>query len=86
MVLFFALIIVYQYYQNIQLKKHHNKKILQLQDVLNELTSKNELLLNKVHITEKYKADYKADLKIIANEIVNLQKVFIDIISNKNYK
>ncbi|HLP65584.1 MAG TPA: hypothetical protein VK161_13830 [Flavobacterium sp.] len=56
-----------------------------LQGIISSLHFKQQLLNDKVVISNEYKTNYSKDMKALGDEVVELQKVFIDIISNGNY-
>lgn len=78
-------IIVYLYVNNTKIKDEHTKNIQQLQEIILSLHNKQKLLNDKVIISNEYGNTYSKDMKALGDEVVELQKVFIDIISNRNY-
>ncbi len=56
-----------------------------LQEIISSLHTKQQLLNDKVVISTEYKSNYTRDMKALGDEVVELQKVFVEIISNKNY-
>ncbi|MBL7887010.1 MAG: hypothetical protein JNJ52_09695 [Flavobacterium sp.] len=56
-----------------------------LQEIISSLHTKQQLLNDKVIISTEYKSNYTRDMKALGDEVVELQKVFVEIISNKNY-
>jgi outer membrane lipoprotein-sorting protein len=71
---------------NYKIKATHNNTINQLHELIFSLHQKQQLLNDKVLISNEYGTTYAKDMKVLGDEVVELQKVFIDIISNKNYK
>lgn len=78
-------IIFYLFIQNNKIKEEHLNNMAKLQGIIRSLHSKQQLLNDKVLISAEYKSNYSRDMKALGDEVVELQKVFIDIISNKNY-
>jgi len=78
-------IIVYLFVSNNNIKDDHAKNIQKLQEIILSLDNKQKLLNDKVNISKEYSYAYSKDMKVLGDEIVELQKVFIDIISNRNY-
>ncbi len=60
--------------------------MVKLQEIITSLHNKQQLLNDKVLISTEYKSNYNRDMKALGDEVLELQKVFIDIISNKKYK
>lgn len=78
-------VIFYLLIQNNKIKEEHLSNMAKLQGIISSLHSKQQLLNDKVVISTEYKTNYSKDMKALGDEVVELQKVFIDIISNKNY-
>jgi hypothetical protein len=85
LILLLLLVIFYLFFQNNKIKEDHLNNITKLQAVISSLHSKQLQLNEKVIISNEYKTNYSKDMKALGDEVVELQKVFIDIISNKNY-
>ncbi len=79
-------VIFYLFIQNNKIKDEHLNNIAQLQGIISSLHAKQQQLKEKVVISTEYKLNYSKDMKALGDEVVELQKVFIDIISNTNYK
>ncbi len=79
-------VIFYLFIQNNKIKEEHLNNIAQLQGIISSLHAKQQQLKEKVVISTEYKLNYSKDMKALGDEVVELQKVFIDIISNTNYK
>ena len=77
-------IIVFLYVNNNKIKYQHAKNIQQLQEIISSLHVKQLQLNDKVYLSNEYKSTYSKDMKAIGDEVVELQKVFIEIISNRN--
>lgn len=56
----------------------------QLNVIINSLNERQKILNDKVFISNQYNLNYKIEMKNFSNDVVQLQKVFIEIISNKN--
>jgi len=78
--------IVYLLIQNVQIKQVHYENMKKLQRVITLLHEKQLLLNDKVSIATAYSTTHKNDMKTLGETIVELQKVFVEIISNKNNK
>jgi predicted Holliday junction resolvase-like endonuclease len=78
--------VIYLFVNNASIKAKHQINMQKLEQIIASLHSKQQLLNNQVLISDDYKSNYSKDIKAIVEEVVVLQKVFIDIISNKNYK
>jgi hypothetical protein len=87
LILFLVFLIVFSAYllfKNNTIKNSHYNKIKKLENIVILLRDKQLLLNEKISILNDYNNNYKKDIKIIGDEMLELQKVFIDIISNKN--
>lgn len=80
------LVIIYLFNANYKIKAAHASTIERLQDIIHALHDKQKQLNEKVVISTAYSSNYVKDMKALGDEVVALQKVFIDIISNRNYK
>lgn len=78
-------IIVYLFNSNYKIRSEHHKTISRLQDIIFSLHDRQKQLNEKVLISNEYSSNYMKDMKALGDEVVELQKVFIDIISNRNY-
>jgi hypothetical protein len=72
--------------QNSKIRQQHYSNMEQLQVIISSLHHKQMLLKDKVTIATEYNANYSKDMKNIGDEVVELQKVFLEIISNKKNK
>ena len=81
--LFLTLISVVLYVSNIQLKKSHKLKMKKLKQVIYSLHDKQKKLNEKVIINSDFNASYSKDMKAIGDEVVELQRVFLEMISEK---
>ena len=79
-------IIIYLFADNYKMKATHANSINKLQEIIFSLHNKQKQLNDKVIISSEYSSNYAKDMKALGDEVVELQKVFIDIISNRNYK
>ncbi len=77
---------VYLLVQNNQIKQTHHNNMEKLQGVIASLHQKQSILNDKVLIASEYDSTYLNDMKTLGDNIVELQKVFVEIISNKNNK
>ena len=75
-------IIVYLFTCNNKIKDEHAQNIQKLQEIIFSLHNKQKQLNDKVNISKEYSYTYSNDMKVLGDEIVELQKVFINIISN----
>jgi len=85
LILLLLSVIFYLFIQNNKIKEEHSATMAKLQGIISSLHSKQQLLNDKVTISTEYKTNYSKDMKALGDEVVELQKVFIDIISNRNY-
>ena len=84
LILILLCFIVFLVINNSQIKGEHYKNMEKLHDIITSLHYKQKLLNDKVIISTDYSTNYSKDMKAIGDEVVELQKVFIDIISNRN--
>lgn len=83
--IFFLLsLIVILFFQNRKMKKEHKISVERLEFLLNTLYQKQIFLKEKLSINSDYNLHHKNKVKKLSEEIVTLQKVFLEIISNKN--
>jgi hypothetical protein len=85
LILILLSLIVYLFISNSKIKGEHSKNMEKLHEIISSLHSKQQLLNNKVTISNEYSSNYSKDMRALGDEVVELQKVFIDIISNRNY-
>lgn len=78
-------VVCYLLVQNGQIRKAHARNINKLESIITSLHAKQQQLNEKVLITNDYKENYHRDMKALGDEVFELQKVFVDIISNRNY-
>ena len=64
-----------------KIKVAHDDKIKQFEAIINSLFEKQKLLNEKVLIADDYKTNYTKDMKLLCDEVVALQKVFINLIA-----
>lgn len=79
-------VIIFLFNANYKIKAAHANTIDKLEDIFLSLHDKQKQLNEKVIISTEYTSNYAKDMKALGDEVVALQKVFIDIISNRNYK
>lgn len=91
MYIFFVFIIVILlalvYFLNIQnnkIKEQHLQKMATLQQLVDSLHQTNAQLQNKLAIATIQDENYQLNAKKLSEEIIQLQKVFLELISNKN--
>jgi hypothetical protein len=77
------MIVAFLGFQNSKIRQQHHSNMEQLQGIISSLHQKQMLLKDKVTIATEYNANYSKDMKNIGDEVVELQKVFLEIISNK---
>jgi hypothetical protein len=78
--------IIFLFIDNKKIRVKHAQNIQKLQGIIFSLHRKQKMLNEKVIISNEYSSNYSKDMKSLGDEVVELQKVFIDIISNRNYK
>lgn len=78
-------VIIYLFINNSNIKDEHAKNMDKLHQMITSLHSKQQMLNAQVIISDDYKLNYSKDMKALGDEVVELQKVFIEIISNQNY-
>ena len=77
-------LVVFLSFQNHKIRQDHKKSIQKLELLLNSLYQRQIKLNEKVIISADYSFNHKIKVKKLFDEIVKLQKVFLEIISNKN--
>ena len=77
--------VIYLFVNNLSIREEHQVNMEKLDQIISSLHSKHQLLNNQVLICDDYKSNYSNDMKALGDEVVELQKVFIEIISNGNY-
>ena len=82
-VVLLIVVVVVLYLQNSKIKRLHSRNMEQLQVIISSLYEKQLLLKNKVLIASEYNFNYAKDMKNLGDEVVELQKVFLEIISNE---
>lgn len=87
-ILLFLFLIAFLFilFKNIEIKEIHSLKMDKLHKIILSLHQQQEALNAKLLISNQHDVDYKKDVKALGEEIVALQKVFVEIISNKNNK
>ncbi len=78
------ILVVFLSIQNHKIKQDHKKSIEKLELLLDTLYHKQKDLNEKLVITSDYSFSHKIKVKKLQEEILKLQKVFLEIISNKN--
>lgn len=69
--------------KNVQLKKEHLKNIKQFKANIYSLSLKQKELNDKLLISQPFDASFKNEFKTIGEEIISLQELFLNIISEK---
>lgn len=77
------IVVVVLGFQNSKIKQQHYSNMEQLQGIITSLHQKQMLLKDRVTIASEYNSNYTKDMKNLGDEVVELQKVFLKIISNK---
>ena len=85
LIIFLLILLLFLVINSTKIKKEHTKNMEKLHEIISSLHSKQQLLNNKVTISNEYSSNYSKDMKALGDEVVELQKVFIEIISNRNY-
>lgn len=70
-------------FKNSKIKALHSQNMLKLQGIIFSLYQKEAILKDKVTIAAKYNSNYTKEMKNIGDEVVELQKVFLEIILNQ---
>lgn len=86
LILILLIIVVYLFTDNYKIRDEHTKNIQKLQGIIFSLHLKQKHLNEKVMITTEFSSNYSKDMKALGDEVVTLQKVFLEIISNRNNK
>lgn len=84
LILVLCLTVLFLANKNRKLKKSHAENIARLESIILSLNKKQQELSTKVLITSEYDAHYRNDMKSLGDEVLELQKIFISILSNKN--
>ncbi len=84
LILILLVVVVYLFTDNYNLRNQHTENIQKLQEIIFSLHSKQKLLNEKVTISTAFTSNYSKDMKSLGDEVVVLQKVFLEIISNRN--
>lgn len=80
------MVIVFLLVNNFKIKQKHAENLGNLQEMVFSLNQKQKYLTAKIQISNQNRTDYTEEIKKIGHEIVELQKVFIAVISNENFK
>lgn len=83
-ILFFAIVLIVLFVNNKNIKDIHQQNINKLEGIIESLYEKQNRLNDKVMISNEYNTNYNKEMKLLGNEVVELQKVFINIIVNEN--
>ncbi|WP_395061654.1 hypothetical protein [Flavobacterium sp.] len=77
-------VISFLLYKNAEIKNSHAKTMEQLHQMIVALNKRQKMLNDKIFISDQYNSSYKKDMKNLGDDVVELQKVFIEIISKGN--
>lgn len=83
-VILLAIILALLYF-NAEIRNNHAKKVNQLHQIIIALNQRQKMLNDKVFIADQYNSNYKNNIKNLGNDVVELQKVFIEIISKEKF-
>ena len=86
LVFLFLIAIIYLIVAILHLKQLHQKHLRELGGIIDGLRMQQALLHDKVSISSNFYTTYRNDMKTLGDEVVQLQKSFVEIISNKNIK
>lgn len=88
LIVLFLILIAFMYilFKNIEMKEFHAEKMDKLRGLIFSLHQQQEALNAKISISNQYEVNYKKEIKALGEEIVVLQKVFVEIISNQKNK
>jgi hypothetical protein len=75
--------IVYLILENRKIKKRQLQNINKMQTLIMSLHQQQLYLNDKVFISSEYDFNYRKKIKNLSTEIVELQNVFLEIISNR---
>ncbi|MGV9004812.1 hypothetical protein [Flavobacterium sp.] len=82
-ILFFSISLIFLFLKTETIKKTHNGNVKKMEEALSILYRKQELLNKKVIVSTKFKEDFDRDFKLICDEIIKLQKIFMKKIFNQ---
>ncbi len=83
LIVILTLVVAVLFFQNSKIKEQHKENMLILNQIISSLHQKQILLNDQVSIASDYNSNYTKNIKSIADEVVALQKVFLEIISSK---
>ena len=81
LLVFFVFVNVFLVFKSSKIKQKNAENLEQLQGVIISLNKKHKFLNTKIEISAEFKMVYLKDVKTISNEIVELQKIFIDLLN-----
>ena len=81
LLVFFVFVNVFLVFKSSKIKQKNAENLEKLQGVIISLNKKQKFLNTKIEISAEFKMDYLKDVKTISNEIVELQKIFIDLLN-----
>ena len=80
-IIFLSFFVILFFLSTNKIKEEHAAKIKQFEAIINSLFEKQKLLNEKVLIADHYKTNYTKDMKLLCDEVVALQKVFLNLIA-----
>jgi len=78
------LVISFLIYKNAEIRNSHAKTMEHLHQMIVALNQRQKMLNDKVFISDEYNSSYRKDMKNLGDDVVELQKVFMEIISKGN--
>ena len=79
-ILLFSISILFLFLKTETIKKTHVMNVKKMEEVISKLYVKQEMLHEKIVLTNNFKTDFDKDFKLICIQIVELQKIFIKTI------
>lgn len=79
-ILLFSISILFLFLKTETIKKTHDMNVKKMEEVISNLYIKQEMLHEKIVLTNNFKTDFDKDFKLICIQIVELQKIFIKTI------
>lgn len=79
-ILLFSISFFFLFLKTETIKKNHNGNVKKMEEVISALYKKQDILQEKVILSNNFKADFDKDFRLICGQIVELQKIFVKII------
>lgn len=79
-ILLFSISILFFFFKTQSIKKAHDMNVRKMEEIISKLYVKQEMLHEKIVLTNNFKTDFDKDFKLICIHIVELQKIFIKTI------